>query len=191
MSALKLSAQDLASYAALVVATVALYVGWDQAQIGRNQQHADVYPVIVTKSQYIVKSLPDGRSVRHLSFVIANAGVGPAFVESGDWRIANRQIDKVSDIQQLFPDGLQPIDQYQGQYSGFILAPGEQDVIWEVAFPNDAQSNPLINEFLQDFWQMEMSICYCSLYERCWEARYDPSQVRPVSVKQCGNDKNG
>lgn len=46
MTMSKLNAQDFASCVAVIVAAVALYVGWDQARIGRNQQHADVFPVI-------------------------------------------------------------------------------------------------------------------------------------------------
>jgi hypothetical protein len=62
----KISPQDLASYVAVLVAAVALYVGWDQAQIGRNQQHADVFPVIQITSNNLVIDTANGQTARRL-----------------------------------------------------------------------------------------------------------------------------
>lgn len=41
----KITAQNVASYATLVVAMVSLYVSWGQSRITTNQRHADVLPV--------------------------------------------------------------------------------------------------------------------------------------------------
>ncbi len=180
----KLTAQDLASYAAVIVAAVALYVGWDQAQIGRAQQHADVYPVIQLKSQYLLRE-QDGISGRHFKLTAYNAGVGPAFAETATWQIKGTNIGHASEISQLFPEGLSSYDQYQGQFSNFILGPGEEEVIWEVVWPNDEASRPLTQEFVEDIWAMQLDICYCSLYEKCWIASYQGESARPPEVKQC------
>lgn len=181
----KISAQDLASYAALIVAVVALYVGWDQSRIIRNQQHADVYPVIQLKTQFLLKTNEQGKTARHLTFEAFNAGVGPAFAESGQLKINGVEIANVGELNKLFPNGLTDLGSYQGQFSNFILAPGKSEMIWEVAFPYDEKTEPLLNEFMQQFWAMEMQICYCSLYDKCWVSKYNSGTPKPQPIKQC------
>ncbi|MBE1300216.1 MAG: hypothetical protein GJ680_09955 [Alteromonadaceae bacterium] len=181
----KITAQDLASYAALVVAMVALYVGWDQSRITRNQQHADVFPVIQLKTQYLLKTNEEGVTARHLTFEAFNAGVGPAFAESGRLEINNVKISHVGELSKLYPTGLQELGSYQGQFTNFILAPGKSEMIWEVAFPSDEKMEPLLNQFMHQFWAMEMQVCYCSLYEKCWVSEYNPSTPKPRPVEHC------
>lgn len=181
----KINAQDLASYVAVVVAAVALYVGWDQARIGRNQQHADVFPVIQIESNNIVIETDSGLLARQLLLKVSNAGVGPAFVESGTWKIGDNTIRRVSDLSSTIPAELAVLNEYQGTHEKFLLAAGEEFIIWQVAWPNDAKSNQLSSQFLDKFWNMDLSLCYCSLYERCWVTEYQSSSPRPKAVKSC------
>lgn len=181
----KFSSQDITSYAAVVVAIVALYVGWDQSRIIRNQQHADVYPVVQMKSQFLMQTMEDGNDYRTLSFELFNAGVGPAFIESASWSIAGTSIAHVGDIQGLLPKGLVPAGQYQGQFSNIVLAPGASAEVWNIAFPTDTESEVLTQRFMQDFWAMDMQVCYCSLYEKCWKSEYNAESPRPSAVEAC------
>lgn len=181
----KINLQDLASYVAVIVAAVALYVGWDQARIGRNQQHADVFPVIQIISDNIVIETKEGKTARRLMLKVSNAGVGPAFIESGKWTIDGTEIERVADISSLMPDGLPIWNEYQGIHENFLLAAGEEFVVWEIAWPNDAASQALSSEFLNRFWKMDLELCYCSLYERCWVSKYNAEKPRPESVKAC------
>lgn len=186
----KINLQDLASYVAVIVAAVALYVGWDQARIGRNQQHADVFPVIQIISDNIVVQTKDGNTARRLMLKAANAGVGPAFIESGKWSIDGTDIKRVADISALMPEGLAIWNEYQGIHENFLLAAGEEFIIWEVSWPNDAKSRPLSSEFLNKFWEMDLELCYCSLYERCWVSKYNAEKPRPEAVKVCPADES-
>ena len=180
--------QDVASYAAVLVAIVALYVGWEQARIIRNQQHADVYPVVEINTQYVTSELEDGKTYRVLKLDLFNAGVGPAFIESAHWSIGKNVIEHPSDIVRSLPQGLSPVGQYQGQFENLILAPGNREKVWEVAFPNDQESNALAAIFMQDFWAMDLQVCYCSLYERCWVTAYNAESPRPVQIEACPAD---
>lgn len=99
-----------------------------------------MYPVNVTESRLVVNTLEDGQSVRHLTLSVANAGVGLAFAQTCYWTIGDTVINHASEVEKLFPEGLCALDQYQGQFSKFILAPGEQGIIWEVAWPDTAES---------------------------------------------------
>lgn len=99
-----------------------------------------MYPVNVTESRLVVNTLEDGQSVRYLTLSVANAGVGPAFAQTGYWTIGVTVINHASEVEKLFPEGLCALDQYQGQFSKFILAPGEQGIIWEVSWPDTAES---------------------------------------------------
>jgi hypothetical protein len=137
------------------------------------------------KSQYITNTAEDGNTYRMLNLELFNAGVGPAFIESADWTINNKPITHVKDIANLFPEGLQAAGEYQGQYSQLILAPGESETVWEVAFPMDPQSLALTQEFMQSFWAMDMQVCYCSLYEQCWVSQYNAKSPRPKVVTSC------
>ena len=181
----KISAQDLASYAAVIVASVALYVGWDQARIGRNQQHADVFPVVQLRSHYVVEPIDDDRTVRHLILSASNEGVGPAFIGAGKWSINGESIERVSDLSKLFPEKLYSVNEYQGGFENFLIGAGESEVIWDISWPNTPQSRPLIEAFMKDFWKMDLEVCYCSLYERCWMTQYNAPNPRPTQVKSC------
>lgn len=181
----KLTVQDFASYAAVIVASVALYVGWDQARIGRNQQHADVFPVVQLRSQYTTLTREGGDRVRHLSLKAVNAGVGPAFVMSTYWKIGTHTINQVSEIHTLFPEQLKPVDYYFGAHQNFLLAAGAEATIWEVYWDTSEQSRLLIDDFLNKFWNMHLSMCYCSLYNRCWVANSSAKSPMPEEAEQC------
>lgn len=92
------------------------------------------------------------------------------------------KISHVGELSKLYPTGLQELGSYQGQFTNFFLAHGKSEMIWEVAFPNDEKIEPLLNEFMQQFWAMEMQICSCSLYEKCWVSEYNPSAPKPRPV---------
>ncbi|WP_100658697.1 hypothetical protein [Alteromonas flava] len=177
--------QDIASFVAVLVAVVALYVGWDQSRIIRNQQHADVYPVVEIKSQFVTKTLDDGKQYRMLQLDLLNAGVGPAFIESAKWKIGDNTIKHTADLANALPQNLSPAAEYQGSVSGFVLAPGNSENVWQVAFPLDEQSKALTDVFMQDFWAMDLEVCYCSLYERCWVSDYNAATPRPREVAAC------
>ena len=99
-----------------------------------------MYPVNVTKSRLVVNTLEDGQSVRYLTLSVANAGVGPAFAKTGYWTIGDAVINHASEVEKLFLEGLYALDQYLGQFYKFILAPGEQGNMWEVAWTDTAES---------------------------------------------------
>ena len=183
--AAKFSAQDIASYAAVVVACVALYVGWDQSRINRSQQHADVFPVVQLASEYITQKTDDGGVLRVLTLTASNLGVGPAFIESRKWTISGTSISHPSEIGSVFPDGLSLINEFQGPSGQFLLGAGEQKILWRVVLPNTAEVQPLLREFMGEFWAMDLEICYCSLYERCWKAKYNAESARPDRVESC------
>lgn len=180
----KFSSQDLASYAAVVVACVALYVGWDQARIGRNQQHADVFPVVQLSSLYVVEEV-EGQKVRHLRLMASNPGVGPAFIESAKWQFGEHQIERLSQLADTFPKGLEPLQNFTGSVDNILLGAGVEQLVWDVYFANDEATNQLLDGYMQDFWQMDLQVCYCSLYERCWVSQYNAASARPKAVNSC------
>lgn len=181
----KISVQDVASYAAVIVACVALYVGWDQSRIYRAQQHADVFPVVQLTSQYVTQKTERGDSIRVLQLSASNQGVGPAFIEHGDWNLKDENINHASEIKALFPEGLVAIDEYQGQIDSYLLGAGEENIIWQVSWPNNSEMQSKLQEFMDSFWVMDFEVCYCSLYERCWISRYNATSPRPKPVESC------
>lgn len=152
----KFNAQDIASYAAVIVACVALYVGWDQARVGRNQQHADVFPVLQIDTTFLTHASDSGQEQRHVRLTITNEGVGPAFVENSVWQIANNPITHPSEIKNGFPQGLTLLSEYQGQQSNFLLGAGEETVLWEAFFPTEPEDNKLLSQYMQSFWEMKL-----------------------------------
>ena len=179
------SAQDLASYAAVIVACVALYVGWDQAQIGRNQQHADVFPVLQFTGALGGKKDENGDWIRTLSLSMKNEGVGPAFVENVSWTVSDLKISHSSEVKQVFPDGLNAVYEYQGEYEHILVGAGEKREIWNVEWQYNEQNRPKIDAFMEMFWKMKLDVCYCSLYERCWVSSYLAKTARPHRVDSC------
>ncbi|MEM9618158.1 MAG: hypothetical protein AAF936_09380 [Pseudomonadota bacterium] len=180
-----LNFETVGSITAMVIGMCALFVAWDQAQIMRKQQHASVLPVVNIDGGF---STSADAHVMTLSF--SNDGIGPAIVESASLTLDGREISDWPDLR----DGLLPPALHEGFESNLdtsigVLAAGETSnsivLTWSINDERTAAFEELKSRVFSSVNQgTQFSVCYCSVFERCWRTSADYA-AKPNPVKQC------
>ena len=176
---------SLMNIVAVLVAIIALYVAWDQARIGRNQQHADVVPLLKIGASYFTAEDDDAAPIRRFRLTVVNAGVGPAYVDRSEWTVAGTSLQRASDFLTILPEALTPTESITGTVDDYLLGAGEKELVVEVVWPRNEPVEQALGESMPVVWRMDFNLCYCSIYERCWVSSFNAAQPRPVPVKQC------
>jgi len=167
--------QTLLSVAGAVIAVLALFATLRESNEVRRQTAAAAWPYV----QVHVDDYDRGDEAA-LSLSFTNTGVGPAKVRS--LRIA---IDgsPVADWDGLLARLAQPADSPHGRefVSHRVLAPGETVVLFTTRHPPLARA-------IQSAIGREgtvLRLCYCSIFDECWQSRSDAEQADPQPVEAC------
>ena len=179
-----LNFETVASVVAMGVGVCALFVAWDQAQVMRAQKHASVWPIV--SADFIISG---DEKTRFLEFVVENAGVGPALVESMTLMTDGVEATRWRQLEEeLFGAELPGAMAFNGNdIEGAVLAAGESVTVlkgsWNVGDEIDAAFQTLAGRYLQgDAPSVSLQVCYCSVFDRCWRSE---EQARSVPVKNC------
>ena len=176
-SPLRLRFETVGSIAAIVVGVAALFVSWDQARVMRAQQHASVLPAIQI----------DGYRAREggtasIGLRVRNAGVGPAIISSVELTRLGEVSEDFASIAALLPEGY---DLSWTTMIGRVIAAGETveavSFYWPVAALDAEQSEALAAEWAS--W--DVTVCYCSVFDRCWVAETRGVGDRARDVNSC------
>jgi len=163
----KTNHQALTAIGAMAVGLAALFVAWDQARVMRAQQHGAVIPVIQIDG---FTSRVEDASSMGLRFM--NNGVGPAMIESVHIYRDGQLMTNFDPLLTLLPEGH---DRSWSSINGRVLAAGAIaepiKLYWITAEVNDEQRAALFDEW--NLWSV--NICYCSVFDRCWESNSDDS----------------
>ena len=181
-----LNFETIGSIAAIVIGACALFVAWDQAQIMRKQQHASVIPAVNIASGF--SSDPDAYV---MTVTISNDGIGPAVIESAALYVDGEPVRDWPDFRdRLLPPGL------HGDFSSNLdsaigmLAAGEKSVAIQFLWPRSEETRAgfealKARAFSADSAKTYFSVCYCSVFEKCWMTGPEKSTARPEKVKKC------
>ncbi|MGP1274600.1 MAG: hypothetical protein ACQRW7_04185 [Caulobacterales bacterium] len=161
-SRFRLRFETVGSITAIVVGVAALYVSWDQARVMRAQQHASVLPAI----QIDGFQTRDGE-MASIGLRIRNAGVGPAIVSSVALTRLDQPSEDIAPITALLPDGS---NLSWSTMIGRVIAAGETVEAISFYWPADALSAEQSAELATEWTSWDVSVCYCSVFERCWIA---------------------
>lgn len=187
--------------AALFVSFVSIYIAWHHSQIMRELVHQNERIVQAESLPYVdisTSDLEDDRRTPAFRLIVQNQGVGPARIAEVEMTVHGQP---VPDFKTLIdhccaPGLLQTSKRGTKQLSGIrngdviqsslrdrMIRPGEAvDVVdWHANGANQAVIDLLRNGFASDV--VNMSVCYCSVFDECW-TRTDVGH-RPVPVKQC------
>lgn len=170
----------ITSTAAIAISVIALFVAWDQSRVMRAQQHADVWPAVQIETQVLIE---DGHHI--LTVSLENDGIGPALIRRVDARFAGEDIAHWERLGEIVPDGLSRPDMWTGAAQGAVLSPGESSILAQLTWRATAENQTPISEYRQRFFEIDVSVCYCSVYERCWLARRDGRASLPEPVAAC------
>lgn len=179
-----LNFETVGSIAAMVIGVCALFVAWDQAQIMRKQQHASVLPVLNVSGGFSSEG-----GFHTMTISIRNDGVGPAVIESADLIVDGASVEDWPDLRDRFmPTALHTDFSSNLDTAIGILAAGEVSNAIVMSWPrNDATDvdfGALKERVFADANSAFFSVCYCSVFDRCWKSSPDNS-AKPERVKRC------
>ncbi|MCI4643337.1 MAG: hypothetical protein MRY64_00965 [Hyphomonadaceae bacterium] len=170
----------LIAICAVMTSVIALFVAWDQGRVMRAQQHGAVYPVVQVEGFVSAGVESDSMGIR-----ISNSGVGPALIERVTLLENDKPLESLTPYTDRFPPG------YAHSWSsvtGRALAPGDDIEPLRVDWTRGTVSSDQLNEAATAWSQLDVEICYCSVFERCWITRsinMGSGMTRAQRVQRC------
>lgn len=165
-----LQADQLMSFAALILSIFALGVALFEANTQRIQQRAEIWPYA---------RIAQGFSQNGYEIRILNKGVGPALIQQVELRY---QGERYSDLDDLIgavmePDQIFSYELYRTSNPlNSVISANEEVQIFGV--PWDSRTRVFADRFSADG---DFKICYCSILEECWvHRRFDQEGPQPV-----------
>jgi hypothetical protein len=149
----------------------------EQTRLMQSQSRASVWPYV--SIGYSINDEGDGRGY---TWQISNDGVGPARIESVTMTLDGKPVHHWRELfQALFGDANVPAT--FSQIYGRVLPPStnRETTIDALHLEDMAQARAFFAA--QD--RIDMTICYCSVYDDCWIARKQDPNVQPAA--KCEN----
>jgi hypothetical protein len=156
-------AEMLIAICAVITSAIAVFIAWDQGRVMRAQQHGAVYPVVQVEGFVSFNASMASMGVR-----VSNSGVGPALIESVRVLHDGTALETLA----AYVDRLPP--NYEHSWSSLIgraIAPGAEVEPLRVDWPRETVSSEQLNAAALEWGDLDVEICYCSVFERCWIAR--------------------
>lgn len=173
-------AEMLIAVCAVLTSAIAVFIAWDQGRVMRAQQHGAVYPVVQVEGFVSSNSNNSSMGVR-----ISNSGVGPALIERVSMYENGERLDSIDPYIALFPPG------YSHSWSSVIgraVAPGDDVEPLRADWPRGQVSGDALNATAEAWSRLDVEVCYCSVFERCWITRslgMGGVMTRAERVKRC------
>ncbi|MBY9065591.1 hypothetical protein K1X12_01695 [Hyphomonas sp. WL0036] len=161
---------------AVVTSVIALFVAWDQGRVMRAQQHGAVYPVLQVDG--FVSTTMDHRQ---LGIQFTNSGVGPALIESVEAVRNGEPIASLNDHYARMPAGN---ELSWTSMVGRAVAPGDNIGALVISWPMESISHAALLDASQQWSDVQLNICYCSVFGRCWTT-VGLGKARTEPVKKC------
>jgi hypothetical protein len=171
---------EISSLFALAVSFLALGLGiWqarlmsEQTRLMQQQARAGVWPYLSIGYALVA----DGDK-RGYTWRIDNDGVGPARIESVTLTLDGKPLEHWNDVFHALY-GNAPVQATYSQIYGKVLPPStnRETTIEAVHLFDPAQAKT----FFDAQSRIDMSICYCSVYDDCWIARRQSPAQEPVA----------
>ncbi len=152
----------IVAFSALLISVVTAIIGIYSAYIDRAYARASVWPRVE-----VFRSFGD----QHFEYGVTNAGTGPALIKYAKIEFENKAIKLWGDIPNI-PDFT------QSHLSSRILP--SQSTIKPIVYKGKESS-----EFLKIDESINISICYCSIYDECWVTNRsnNPKEIESCIIK--------
>lgn len=154
--------QTMIALSAVVLSVCGLFVATYETQLLRQHQRASVWPHVEVQP-----SLATDR----VRLMVQNTGVGPARIQAATLTINGQQQDGWEDMILYALDEPAAVNAYQSLINGRVLPAGSaQETIFTVGLEDGGAASTLVpvlrNEILEG--NLDIELCYCSVYEDCW-----------------------
>ena len=174
-SARQSSTAQLSSIVALAVSVLALATGAYQTRLMQAQARASVWPIVSLGLSYF-----GNRDNGGFTWEVENNGVGPALIKSVTLSLDGKSMRNWDEVfQALFGHGRE--NATVSSINGNVLPPStnRETTIAAIRTTQPDEAKALFEA--KD--RFKMSVCYCSVYDECWEAQWLKRDVTPVT--QC------
>lgn len=166
----------LLAVCAVITSVIAVYVAWDQGRVMRAQQHGAVYPVLQVDGFVSTNARTASMGMR-----VGNSGVGPALIHDVRLSADGVLLETLDAYSERLPEGY---DLSWAGLAGRALAPGEEIIPIQITWSTEDISMDTLYATAAEWGELEMSICYCSVFDRCWRTHAIGSS-RKEQVDQC------
>ena len=161
---------NFATVVAVILSTVAIVVSLLEVSAMRDHQRASVWPYLSVKQSYFNN---------RFSLTIENKGVGPALLETVDWRFDG---EPITDLDQLILDTVG--EELAFSYETYQVSNPDEDVLAAgdvvAVFAVPTREDTLA--FLRTMnGRVTLEACYCSIYGDCWVAELGDGRAAGVS----------
>jgi len=171
--------QTILSVAAVLTGIIALYAALTESYEVRKQTAASVWPYV-----QLTQNDTDTSKKAFVKISLDNVGVGPARMISGVVRYQGEYMRNWQDIiNKLDSKAILGETYGKSSVSHRVLAPGESLVIFQT---HESKLARLFQNALYK-GELELSYCYCSIFDDCWIKPLANSKVEPKIelVEQC------
>lgn len=188
----------------VAISVASLGVALFQGHVMQRALEAQVLPVV----QYRHSNFDGERQAWRMEFRLMNTGLGPAEVRWSEIRWRGIVLSEPAElmvrccvpadipadqryryVQQVFQTGHMRI--YFEPFNGRFFAPQE-----EISFIDFPRPDAALSQEAFDIWmgldevrhEIEVDLCYCSVFDDCWVARFPEQSREPV--RACPVDEN-
>jgi len=169
----RLRFETVGSISAIVVGAAALFISYDQSRVMRAEQHASVLPALQVDA---FTSTQD--DMFRVGLRVSNNGVGPAFIESATLTRNGARRDRIDALFGVMPAST--TDRSWMAMQGRSLAPGQTVEAFSVAWSRDTVEDAQIAALLSKLDEWDVTLCYCSAFDRCWTSSAAEMGRRPA-----------
>jgi hypothetical protein len=188
--------------AVVAISLASLFTAVYQSVVMRRTLEASVWPRVEWENS----NYDEERRVNAITFAIANHGVGPA-------RIARVEIlfngERVSNedalLRKCCVDGETPAERpatlralagrgdlmtFTSTLDGVALTPGQKRVLFQFERPvEDSPAIVLWDRLNKIRDELDLTVCYCSVFDDCWSARARAYRQATERVDRCPSER--
>ena len=162
----------IVALSAVLIGVCALGVSLVQVRIMRAEQHATVWPRLVVAGSYSEGS--------RIAVLVANPGIGPAVIRSVSATVDGEPAGSWTEIF----DRLVGEDRAWRTSAAFIR--GRVIPAGDVVRTVEIVDSVYADRIQREIHRVELEVCYCSVYDRCWIASLQSAGEDPHEVPACG-----
>ena len=162
----RLHPEMLVGISAVVIGVCALGVSLYETNLMREEQRAAVIPLVELSRSFFLENGEDDSKGMRLILSLENVGIGPARIQ--DFRVT--------------VDG-EPQPTWRAAMNALlgedVIAPYVQSTINGRTIPVDRRvdmfdlrDSSVARRMLADFERLDLSACYCSVFDDCWHTSY-------------------
>ena len=158
--------ETLVALSAIVLSVCGLAISIYEAGLIRQSQAASVWPFV----QVGASMSPEQESI-----FVHNTGVGPARIQAANVSYRGETRSSWTDaMRELTDDEELSLDAYYSVVNGQVLpADSERESVFRLTSHGDADRTKLVESLRRAIGanELDVTLCYCSVYEECWVTR--------------------